>query len=123
MFTVDIRDASGFEDEIQSFVDSKITDSERANEDSLFEAADKAVTEWLEKNAPNATHINPSINISAPARTSERPFSGKNYSIEYVEDQFVLSHPVSEDETFDSFEELVESHPVCEEAREFFFGD
>jgi hypothetical protein len=49
-------------------------------------------------------------------------FSGKNYSIELVEGQFVLVHPVSENETFDSFEELVESHPVCEEAREFFFG-
>lgn len=50
-------------------------------------------------------------------------FSGKNYSIEYKNDgQFVLVGPVSENETFDSFDELVESHPVCEEAREFFFG-
>ena len=47
-------------------------------------------------------------------------FTAKNYSIELVNNQFVLVHPVSEDETFDSFEELVESHPVCEEARAFF---
>lgn len=55
--------------------------------------------------------------------TSETTFSGKNYSIEANDEgQFVLVHPVSENETFDSFDELVEAHPVCEEAREFFFG-
>ena len=49
-------------------------------------------------------------------------FSGKNYSIEQTEDhQFVLVHPASENETFDSFEELVEAHPICEESRNFFF--
>lgn len=54
---------------------------------------------------------------------NETTFSGKNYSIESNDEgQFVLVHPVSENETFDSFEELVEAHPVCEEAREFFFG-
>lgn len=48
-------------------------------------------------------------------------FSGKNYSIEAVDDQLVISHPQGT-ETFDTFQELVESHPICEEAREFFFG-
>jgi len=48
-------------------------------------------------------------------------FNGKNYTIELVENQFVLVHPIGEDETFDSFEELVDSHPVCEEARSHFF--
>lgn len=47
-------------------------------------------------------------------------FIGKNYSIETTtEMQFVLVHPVSKNETFDSFEELVEAHPICEEARFF----
>ena len=50
-------------------------------------------------------------------------FSGKNYSIETNDiGQVILVHPVSENEIFDSFEELVESHPVCEESRVFFFG-
>ena len=49
-------------------------------------------------------------------------FSGKNYDVELVDNQFVLVHPVSEDEVFDSFEDLVQSHPMCEEAREYFFG-
>jgi hypothetical protein len=49
-------------------------------------------------------------------------FNGKNYSIEATETEFVLVHPVSENETFASFDELVESHPICEEARDFFFG-
>ena len=53
--------------------------------------------------------------------TSETTFDGTNYSVELNDQgQFVLVHPVSENETFDSFNEMVESHPVCEEAREFF---
>jgi len=53
---------------------------------------------------------------------SNATFTGSNYSIETTEDgQFVLIHPTSENETFDSFEELVESHPICEEARSCFF--
>ncbi len=49
-------------------------------------------------------------------------FESDNYSIELVDNQFILVTPVSEDELFDSFEELVEAHPDCEESREFFFG-
>jgi aromatic ring-cleaving dioxygenase len=53
--------------------------------------------------------------------TSETTFNGTNYSVKLNDQgQFVLVHPVSENETFDSFDEMVESHPVCEEAREFF---
>jgi len=49
-------------------------------------------------------------------------FTGTNYSIENTEDcQFVLVHPVSENETFDSLDELIESHPCCEPSRTFFF--
>lgn len=51
---------------------------------------------------------------------SNETFTGKNYSIELSNNQFLLIHPVSEDELYDSFEELVESNPICEEAREFF---
>ncbi len=66
--------------------------------------------------------------------TSTTTFSGKNYSIkstdgtevvngnECYEHQFILSQPQGT-EVFDSFEELVEAHPVCEEARDFFFGE
>lgn len=50
-------------------------------------------------------------------------FNGKNYSIETTDaGQFVLIHPVSENETFDSLLELLEAHPVCDcdEVRECF---
>lgn len=58
------------------------------------------------------------------SRHDEQVFRRNNYCIELAASgQFVLIHPVSEDETFDSFEELVEAHPVCEEARNFFFGE
>lgn len=50
-------------------------------------------------------------------------FEGKNYSVVSESEQFTLIHPVSENETFDTFDELVESHPICEESREFFFGN
>ena len=51
-------------------------------------------------------------------------FTGKNYSIEATENsQFMLIHPVGENELFDSFDELVESHPLCEESRSFFFDN
>jgi hypothetical protein len=54
--------------------------------------------------------------------TSTTTFIGNNYSIEAQSNgDFLLVHPVSENETFGSFEELVEAHPVCEESREFFF--
>ena len=49
-------------------------------------------------------------------------FSGKNYSVELLDGQFVLVHPVNGNEVFDSFEELVSAHPICEESRQFFFG-
>jgi len=50
-------------------------------------------------------------------------FTGKNYSIETNREfQFVLIHPVGENELFDSFDKLVEAHPLCEECRLFFFG-
>ena len=51
-------------------------------------------------------------------------FTGKNYSIEATnESQFLLIHPTEENDLFDSFEELVESYPVCEESRSFFFDN
>lgn len=50
-------------------------------------------------------------------------FSGKNYSIELDEGLFVLINWTSANETFDSFEELVGAHPICEEARSFFFEE
>ena len=54
---------------------------------------------------------------------NKETFVDKNYSIELNEEkQFVLVHPVSEDETYDSFDELSEANPICEEARAFFFG-
>lgn len=55
--------------------------------------------------------------------TTETKFTGKNYSIELVDGMFVLDTPATDTERFDSFEELSEAHPVCEEAREFFFGE
>jgi hypothetical protein len=55
--------------------------------------------------------------------TTATKFSGNNYSIELIDGQFVLEHPVSENQVFDSFDELVEAHPVCEESRKFFFGE
>jgi len=49
-------------------------------------------------------------------------FTGKNCSITWENAQFTLHHPVSEDEIFDTFDELAASHPICEQAREFFCG-
>lgn len=68
---------------------------------------------------------NPSLSKTLTGETKmSNTFTGKNYSIETSTDgQFVLIHPVSENETYDAFEELVDSHPICEEAREFFFGE
>lgn len=49
-------------------------------------------------------------------------FHSEKYSIEMTEDfQFALSDDTSENVLYDSFDELVEDNPVCEEAREFFF--
>lgn len=48
-------------------------------------------------------------------------YHGDGYSVRCEDGQFTLIHPVNEDEVFDSFEELVESHPVCEKSRSFFF--
>lgn len=54
---------------------------------------------------------------------SKTVFIGKAYNIELNENnQFVLVHPVGEDEVYDSFDELAEENPICEEARSFFFG-
>jgi hypothetical protein len=50
-------------------------------------------------------------------------YNGKNYSIEEENGTFTLIHPVGPDETYESFDELAEAHPVTEEAREFFFGN
>lgn len=51
-----------------------------------------------------------------------REYAGKNYSIRIDEYQFLLIHPVGPNELYDSFDDLVGAHPICEEAREFFFG-
>lgn len=53
---------------------------------------------------------------------SDLTYHGKNFSVRYEDGWFVVTHPVGEDERFDSFEELVEAHPIFEEAREFFHG-
>ena len=49
-------------------------------------------------------------------------FSGIHYRITFV-GGFILIHPVSANEVFDTFDELVESYPFCEESRAFFFGE
>ena len=59
--------------------------------------------------------------VVAYCQAQSKVFTSKNYSIELVDGQFVLVHPTSGNEVFDSFEELVEAHPICEEARVFFF--
>jgi hypothetical protein len=43
-------------------------------------------------------------------------YEGKNYTIEVVDNQLVISHPQGT-ETFDTFQELIESHPVCQKSR------
>ena len=57
-------------------------------------------------------------------------FTGKNYRITVADGtetingyecyvgQLIITHPQGT-EVFDTFQELVEAHPVCEEAREF----
>ena len=57
-------------------------------------------------------------------------FTGKNYSITVADGtetingndcysgQLIITHPQGT-EVFDTFQELVEAHPVCEEAREY----
>jgi hypothetical protein len=63
MLTFTIMDACGFEDEIQAFCEDRVKDSEKTDKDTLWNAVDKLVTEWLAKEAPETTHINPSIQI------------------------------------------------------------
>jgi len=47
----------------------------------------------------------------------------KDGRIEVTEsNQFLLIHPVSANELFDTFDELVEDHPICEQYREELFG-
>ena len=59
----------------------------------------------------------------ADAPESDETFHGANYTIRYTSaGQYFISHPQGS-ETFDSFTELSEAHPVTEEAWEFFFGD
>ena len=48
--------------------------------------------------------------------TTYDKFCGSNYDIERDSSGFVLVHPVGPDEIYDSFAELVASHPVCIEA-------
>ena len=51
-------------------------------------------------------------------------FNGTTYTIETTEDnQFVLNDPTNPTETFDSLDELIETHPVCEESRAFFYPE
>jgi hypothetical protein len=59
----------------------------------------------------------------------DKRFKGKNYSItvadgtetinghECYSGQLIITHPQGT-EVFDTFQELVEAHPICEEARE-----
>lgn len=54
--------------------------------------------------------------------TTATKFRGSNYSIELVDGVFVLDTPATDTERFDSFDNLVEAHPVCDESRGFFFG-
>ena len=67
---------------------------------------------------------------------TQQAFDGKNYTIRLAEGgeqmgenvvrypvvcgQFILSCDSGNTEVFDTFQELVESHPTCEEARSVF---
>ena len=54
--------------------------------------------------------------------SSDDTFRGTNYTIRHTSaGQYFISHPQG-NETFDSFEEFVDSHPITEEARKYFFG-
>ncbi len=55
-------------------------------------------------------------------QAAEQVFKGKNYKITSRGASFILDDMVNPNQEFDSFEELVASHPVCEESRTFFFG-
>jgi hypothetical protein len=52
----------------------------------------------------------------------DETFNGSGYSIERPDGQFLLVPDSAGDYLFDSFEELVEAYPICESARDFFFG-
>lgn len=53
---------------------------------------------------------------------NDRIFKGKTYAITLIDGLFYLDDYAGAAGTYDSFEALVEDHPICAEAREFFFG-
>ena len=60
----------------------------------------------------------------ANAADDVHTYTGPNYEVtDLGSGQFVLSHPTSENEMFDTFVELVSAHPICEQSRKCFFGD
>lgn len=55
--------------------------------------------------------------------TIEKIYTGKDFCISCDGVFYVLETDATEDQFFDSFEELVEANSICEKARREVFGD
>jgi hypothetical protein len=87
--------------------------------EEAIEAGKKSITVELDGESQKITWT---VTESDEDQVAEQVFKGKNYTITSRGAWFILDDMVNPNQEFDSFEELVASHPVCEESRTFFFG-
>jgi hypothetical protein len=87
--------------------------------EEAIEAGKKSITVELDGESQKITWT---VTESDEDQVAEQVFKGKNYKITSRGAWFILDDMVNPNQEFDSFEELVASHPVCEESRTFFFG-
>lgn len=59
----------------------------------------------------------------AEADIEEIEFRGEGYTVTLTDGQFILDDHVNPDKTYDTLDELVADHPVCEPAVAFFHDD